>query len=92
MYILHALVHPTVGFVKGSGNAMFSLTNVIQSHYLVRIPLALLLCKTVGMGFTGIAIAWLSSPLYSNFTYAYFLYSGRWKRRLNRSRAEGNAI
>lgn len=92
MYILHALVHPTVGFVKGSGNAMFSLTNVIQSHYLVRIPLALLLCKTLGMGFTGIAIAWLSSPLYSNFTYAYFLYSGRWKRRLNRSRAEGNAI
>lgn len=92
MYILHSLVQPTVGFVKGSGNAMFSLTNVIQSHYLVRIPLALLLCKVLGLGFTGIAIAWLSSPLYSNFTYAHFLYSGRWKRRLDRSRAQGNAI
>ena len=92
MYILHALVHPTVGFVKGSGNAMFSLTNVLQSHYLVRIPLALLLSKALGLGFTGIAIAWLTSPLYSNFTYAHFLKSGRWKKRLERSRAQGNAV
>ncbi|MDL2218602.1 MATE family efflux transporter, partial [Christensenellaceae bacterium OttesenSCG-928-M15] len=76
MYILYAMVHPTIGFVKGSGNSLFTLTNGLQAQYIVRIPAALLFSKVFGLGFIGVAIAWIMAPLYSNFTYAYFVKSG----------------
>lgn len=92
MYILYALVHPTIGFVKGSGNAMFTLTNGLQAQYLVRIPVALLLSKALGVGFTGVAFAWLSAPLYSNFTYAQYLKSGKWRKRSDHPHVQGSTF
>lgn len=87
MYILYAYVHPTIGFVKGSGNAMFTFTNSLQAQYLVRIPAALLFSKVFGLGYIGVAIAWICAPLFSNFTYAFYLRSGKWRGKLSKAKS-----
>lgn len=80
MYLLYAFVHPMQGFVRGSGNAMFTLTNGLQAQYLVRIPIALLLSKGLGMGLFGVAVAWISAPAFSCFTYLHFMKSEKWRK------------
>lgn len=91
MYLLYAFVHPMQGFVRGSGNAMFTLTNGLQAQYIVRIPMALLLSKVFGMGILGVAVAWISAPAFSCFTYLRFVKSELWKKQ-NKADAEGNEV
>ncbi len=81
MYVLYAMVHPAVGFVKGSGNAMFTLRNGLLAQYLVRIPVAFLLAKGLGLGLTGVALAWISAPVFSLCTYTHYIRNGKWKAR-----------
>lgn len=92
MYMLYAWIHPIIGFVKGSGNAMFTFTNGLQAQFLVRLPIALLLSKVAGLGFAGVAIAWICAPLYSNFTYAHFMRKEKWRVRVSRSQESGSAL
>ncbi len=75
------MAHPTIGFVKGSGNAMFTLKNGLLVQYLIRIPAALLFSRVLGFGFYGVAIAWITAPLYSNFSYARYMKREEWRKR-----------
>ncbi len=92
MYLLYAYVHPIIGFVKGSGNAMFTLVNGLEAQYLVRIPAALLLSKALGLGLTGVALAWICAPAFSTITYTCFLRRGKWKIRLQKARERGSVL
>ena len=77
-YLVFATVHPFIGFIRGTGNSMQTLINVVFAQYLVRIPLALLFSHL--WGFSGVAVAVITAPLFSTFTYGHFVLSGRWKR------------
>ncbi|WP_343208716.1 MATE family efflux transporter [Anaerolentibacter hominis] len=75
-YVLFAIVHPMIGFARGSGNTLFSLKNVIGSQYLVRIPVALLCAHFIG--FPGIAIGVVAGPVFSIINYIFFIKKGKW--------------
>ena len=92
MYMFYAMIYPKSGFVKGSGNALFSLKNSLCSQYFISIPLAFILAKGLGLGITGVALSVISPPLFSSITYAVYYRSGKWRERYKRHIAEGRAI
>ena len=65
-----ALVFPMTGFIRGTGNVMYPLKNVILSQEIVRIPVALL--ATHLWGFTGVGPAILAGPFFSTVSYSLF--------------------
>ncbi|WP_343208717.1 MATE family efflux transporter [Anaerolentibacter hominis] len=75
-YIFFAFVHPQIGFIRGSGNVIQTLKNVILSQYLIRIPIAFLAAHL--FGFPGIAIGVIAGPLSSTITYGLYIRSGKW--------------
>lgn len=77
-YIIYAIIHPFIGFIRGSGNAIQTLINVVFSQYLIRIPVALL-C-THFFGFSGVPMAVVAGPTFSLLMYGSFIISGRWKK------------
>lgn len=77
-YLAYGIVYPFVGFLRGTGNAMVTLYNVVLAQYVVRIPIAFLF--TGLFGFPGIAVAVISSPVFSDILYGVFVLTGRWKR------------
>ncbi len=77
-YFAYALCHPMIGFLRGTGNALYTLCMVVFSQYLIRIPTAFLCTKW--WGFPGIAVALMLGPIFSSFMYAQFILRGRWKR------------
>ncbi len=81
MYLIYAYVHPMVGFVKGAGKAMFTFTNSLMAQYLVRIPAALLFSVFFDLGIVGIALAWITAPIFSLFTYGHQVRSGKWREK-----------
>lgn len=81
MYMFYSTIYPKMGFVKGSGNALFSLKNSLISQYLLRIPLAIILAKGLNLGLTGIAFSVISAPIFSSITYSVYLRKGKWRNR-----------
>lgn len=71
-YVFFALVFPMTGFIRGTGNVMYPLKNVILSQYIVRIPVALL--ATHLWGFTGVGLAILAGPIFSTVSYSLFIH------------------
>ncbi len=88
MYLIFAYLHPLIGFVKGTGNSMFTLGNSVVSQYVVRIPVAFLLAKLCNLGLTGIALAWISAPVYSTIHYLRYMKQKRWQTFLKKDRSE----
>ena len=92
MYMFYALIYPKSGFVKGSGNALFSLKNSLCSQYIIRIPLALLLSKVLGLGITGIAFSIISAPIFSCLSYYFYMKRGGWRKRYYEHIKNGGVI
>jgi len=92
MYLLYGIYYPLMGFVKGTGNAMFALKNTIFAQLMLRIPVAYLFAKILNFGFYGVAAAWIAAPISSNTIYTIYLKSGKWLERLERNKAKGKSI
>lgn len=92
MYPIYVLVYPTMGFVKGSGNAMFTFTNSIITQYVVRIPIAFFLANVLGFGIYGVAMAWVCAPIYSACAYLHYYHSGKWEQHLELERSHGHTL
>ena len=65
--------------MRGAGDSMFALIDVILSMILVRVPVVYLLANRFGPAymFLGIGIGWSVGCLLSVLYY----FSGRWRRR-----------
>ena len=92
MYFFYAVYYPLMGFVKGTGNAMFTLKNTVMAQFVIRIPVAYICSKVLGFGFYGVAIAWIVAPIYSNTIYTIYLKSGKWYERLKNNQKMGHSI
>lgn len=92
MYMFYALIYPKSGFVKGSGNALFSLKNSLCSQYIIRIPLAFILAKGLGLGITGIALSIISAPVFSSINYHFYMKRGKWRKRYCEHVEKGDVI
>ncbi len=79
-YFVFAFLHPTMGFIRGTGNSMISLISVIVNQFIIRIPLALFLTKKIG--FMGIPASIIAAPFVSLLFYIYFILSGKWKKKI----------
>ena len=92
MYIFYAVYYPLMGFIKGTGNAMFTLKNTIAAQLVIRVPVAYFFAKVLGFGFYGVAGAWIIAPVFSNTVYTIYLKSGRWYERLKAHQEQGKSI
>jgi Na+-driven multidrug efflux pump len=66
------------GLITGAGKTFVTLINTCVSSIVLRIPLAYVLAK--GMGMKGVGIAVAASPLGSLLCGVYYVRSGRWKK------------
>lgn len=81
-YMWLSSILPLIGFVRGTGNSIYTMIAVIVAQYAIRIPLSFLFAKTLGYGLNGIAIASSISPVSALALYSYAVLSGRWRKRL----------
>ena len=79
-YFSFILVSPLMGFVRGTGNSIFTMISVIVAQYCIRIPLAFFFTKVLSMGIQGIAVASIISPYSAMLIYGYAVVSGRWRK------------
>ena len=92
MYIFYAIYYPLMGFIKGTGNAMFTLKNTIAAQLVIRVPIAYFFAKVLNFGFYGVAAAWIIAPIFSNTVYTIYLKSGKWYERLKNNQKNGHSI
>ena len=92
MYLLYGIYYPLMGFIKGTGNAMFALKNTIFAQLILRVPVAYLFSNILGFGFYGVAAAWIAAPISSNTIYTIYLKSGKWLKRLEANKSKGKSI
>lgn len=78
-YIPFSIMFSLNNAMRGAGDSMFALIDVILSLILVRVPMVYLLANHLGPDymFYGIGIGWTVGCLLSVLYYC----SGRWKRR-----------
>ena len=78
-YIPFSVMFSLNNAMRGAGDSMFALIDVILSMILVRVPVVYLLANRFGPGymFLGIGIGWSVGCLLSVLYY----FSGRWRRR-----------
>ena len=92
MYVFYAIYYPLMGFIKGTGNAMFTLKNTIAAQLVIRVPIAYFFAKVLNFGFYGVAAAWIIAPIFSNTVYTIYLKSGKWYERLKNNQKNGHYI
>lgn len=92
MYVLYAVYYPLMGFIKGTGNALFALKNTVCAQLIIRVPAAYFFAKMLGFGFYGVAGAWIIAPIFSNTVYTIYLRSGKWYDRLLNNQKKGHSI
>lgn len=92
MYVFYAIYYPLMGFIKGTGNAMFTLKNTIAAQLVIRVPIAYFFAKVLNFGFYGVAAAWIIAPIFSNTVYTIYLKSGKWYERLKNNQKNGHSI
>jgi Na+-driven multidrug efflux pump len=78
-YIPFSVMFSLNNAMRGAGDSMFALVDVILSMILVRVPVVYLLANRFGPDymFLGIGVGWCVGCLLSVLYY----FSGRWKRR-----------
>ena len=78
-YIPFSVMFSLNNAMRGAGDSMFALIDVILSMILVRVPVVYLLANRFGPDymFFGIGVGWCVGCLLSVLYY----FSGRWKRR-----------
>lgn len=76
------------GLFIGAGHTTFSLMNGIISSLLVRVPVAYILGKVMGMGLSGFGLGAPFAAGISLILALIFYFSGRWKKQVIDSRAE----
>jgi putative MATE family efflux protein len=83
MYFLYAMVYPSQGFLKGSGNSAFVLVNSLCVQYVIKIPIAYVLSHMTPLALRGIAVTWILSPTFSVVTYGRYIKKEKWKKHWN---------
>lgn len=68
------------GMIVGSGHTRFALINSALSGLIIRVPLAYLLIKMLGMGMLGAGITASLSPIVSLIVGALYYRSNRWQK------------
>lgn len=68
------------GLTIAAGYPLVTLTNTLISSLILRIPLAYLLSRGLGLGMTGIAIAMVIAPMGALLNGMRFIRSGKWKK------------
>lgn len=76
VYIVSTFVHPSIGFIRGTGNSMKTIKNVFISQYLLRIPLGYILARFVG--FSALPYATIAGTGLSAAFYLIFIYRRKW--------------
>ena len=85
-YVLFGTFYILNGAMRGAGDSVFPMVNVLLSLILVRVPVVYLLANRFGPGamYYGIGIGWCVG-----FTLCVIYYlSGRWKRHGSLAEAE----
>jgi len=77
-YLISTLIHPCVGFIRGTGNSVKTIVNVLISQYLLRIPVAYYLANHIG--FSALPYASIASTAFSALFYIIFIKSKKWKK------------
>lgn len=80
-YTFFAVMFSFNGLIQGSGNTMFAMGTSLITQYVVRIPLALLLSRTFGMGLHGLYIAIVFGPFVGMLANVGYTLTGRWKKK-----------
>ena len=68
------------GLIMGAGHTRFTLLSGSLSSLFLRIPVAVLLGKSLGLGLTGVGLAAPAASLVGLMLAGWFVFSGRWKR------------
>lgn len=68
------------GAFRGAGDTRAAMALALLSLWLLRVPLALLLSKTAGLGPTGVWIAFPASNVLGAAVAAAWFTTGRWQR------------
>lgn len=91
-YLSFIGIQPLIGFLRGTGNSIFTMFAVVLAQYIVRIPLAFFVAHSLGLGFNGIAVATIFSPMAALGLYAWAVLSGRWLRSKEMRKALGGEL
>lgn len=81
-YIFFALVFVLGGVMRGAGDTMATLVLTVIGLWVVRVPAAYLLARSLGMGPAGIWTGILISAVASFLLHLGYYASGRWKRKV----------
>jgi Na+-driven multidrug efflux pump len=72
------MITPMIGFVRGTGNSIFTLIAVVVAQYFIRIPVSLLCTRLIG--FNGLAIGTILAVLSALMIYSYAILTNRWMK------------
>lgn len=77
VYIISALIHPCIGFIRGTGNSIKTIFNVIISQYIFRIPVAYYLANHIG--FSALPYSTIGGTFLSAVFYLSYIRSRKWE-------------
>ena len=79
-YLLVALIFPLNGFINGSGHTLFTMIPSIVSSVVVRVPIAFLFAKVMGLGLFGVGLSTPSGTISAVIICLIYYRSGAWKK------------
>lgn len=68
------------GLIMGAGHTFFTLISGTVSSLFLRIPVAIILGKWMGLGLTGVGLAGPAATFAGVCLAGWFLFTGRWKK------------
>lgn len=68
------------GLIMGAGHTFFTLISGTVSSLFLRIPVAVVLGKWMGLGLTGVGLAGPAATFAGVCLAGWFLFTGRWKK------------
>lgn len=75
-----ALAMVLSGALQGAGDTRGTMWIIIFCMWIIRIPLAYVLCLALGLGAPGVWVAMVVSMTFQGLLMAYRFHRGRWKR------------
>ena len=76
------IVHPLMGFFRGTGNSGIVLINSLTTQYTMRLPAAFLCAYVFGMEAECGAVAMLAATYGTALIYSLYYRTGRWKKHI----------
>ena len=76
------IVHPLMGFFRGTGNSGIVLANSLITQYTMRLPAAFLCAYVFGMEAECGAVAMLAATYGTALIYSIYYRSGRWRKHI----------